>query len=93
MDMDKVTVSLDEGAAQFVREQVESGKYDSPEAVVEKALQEMKAEQAHLEWLTAEIKKGMDDIAAGRVHEFNDQLREEIKAEGRRRAAAQKKPA
>ncbi|MBX3176297.1 MAG: type II toxin-antitoxin system ParD family antitoxin [Candidatus Hydrogenedentes bacterium] len=79
------TIDLPEEQAQFIREIVASGRYPDETAVVRAALQllerEEEAYRENLEELRAEVRKGLDDIEAGRYIELSS--REEIAAFGR----------
>lgn len=81
-----MNVSLTKPLEDYVRAKVAGGRYNNASEVVREALRTMeareKAEADHLAWLRAEIQKGDDDIAAGRVHPLDI---EAIIAEGRSR--------
>jgi antitoxin ParD1/3/4 len=68
-------ISLTERLEAWVREKVESGLYNNASEVIREALRtQMRIEQTReekLEALRAEIQKGLDDIEAGRVSEWD----------------------
>ena len=80
------TFKLDEHSAAFVESLVESGRYESADDVVRDSLRQMQAREAKLEALRAEIQKGLD---SGSMQDVGDMF-ERIKAEGRRRLAAER---
>ena len=87
-----MNVSLTKALEDYVRAKVASGRYNNASEVVREALRGMeareKAEADHLAWLQAEIKKGDDDIAAGRVHALDiEAIIAEGRARNRRKAA------
>jgi antitoxin ParD1/3/4 len=79
-----MNISLTKHFEDFVRDRVESGRYNNASEVMRDALRALeareKAEAAQLAWLRAEVQKGIDDVAAGRVGPLDI---EEIIAEGR----------
>lgn len=68
-------VSLTDRLEAWVREKVESGLYNNASEVVREALRaKMQAEMSEadkLEILKAELEKGMADVRAGRVREWD----------------------
>ena len=86
-------VTLPEPIRAFVEESVRSGRYSSPTEVLcagLKRLQEREDERARkVAELEAELLKGMDSLERFGSRPFDDTAVEEIKAEGRRRLAAQ----
>lgn len=78
--------TLDEHSAAFVESLVESGRYESAGDVARDGLRLMEAREAKLEALRAEIQKGLD---SGPMEEIGDMF-ERIKAEGRKRLAAER---
>ncbi|KPF98784.1 CopG family transcriptional regulator [Rhodopseudomonas sp. AAP120] len=80
------TFKLDEHSAAFVESLVESGRYESADDVVRDSLRQMQAREAKLEALRAEIQKGLD---SGPMEDVGDMF-ERIKAEGRKRLAAER---
>jgi antitoxin ParD1/3/4 len=81
-----MNVSLTKTLEAFVRSKVDSGLYNNASEVVRDALRLLEAreriEAKHLNWLRAEVQKGIDDVEAGRYGPFDI---EEIIAEGRKR--------
>lgn len=77
-----MNVSLTPELEAFVHEKVASGRYTSASEVVRESLRLLEERewirQRRVEELRAEIKKGIDDLEAGRVIELNndDELRE-----------------
>jgi antitoxin ParD1/3/4 len=78
--------TLDERSEAFVESLVESGRYETVGDVLRDSLRLMEAREAKLEALRAEIQKGLD---SGPMEEVGDMF-ERIKAEGRKRLAAER---
>ncbi|MFL9501360.1 type II toxin-antitoxin system ParD family antitoxin [Rhodopseudomonas palustris] len=78
--------TLDEHSAAFVDSLVESGRYETAGDVVRESLRQMQAREAKLEALRTAIQKGLD---SGPMEEVGDMF-ERIKAEGRKRLAAER---
>ncbi len=66
-----MNVSLTKTLEAFVRAKVDSGLYNNASEVVRDALRLLeareRAEARQLDWLRAEVQKGIDDVEAGRV--------------------------
>jgi len=76
-------ITLTNEQAEFVNEQVKSGAYPCPEAVIRAALLLLKAREERLDVLRKEIQRGIDDIEQGRFISIDsdeelDQFFEEI---------------
>jgi antitoxin ParD1/3/4 len=88
-EIERLTITLPSDMADLVRSAVESGDYASASEVVRAALRDWKLKRAlqlqELAALKAEIDKGLADLAAGRVSEFDP---EAIIARGRKLLAA-----
>jgi antitoxin ParD1/3/4 len=89
--MMEIKVSYD--IEQIIAEKVNSGEFETPEQVVERAVRllherdrEMKKE---LEALLREIQKGVDDIESGHGIELTDEVFEEIVQEARAELVAE----
>jgi antitoxin ParD1/3/4 len=83
-DTSDLSVRLAERDKEFIEQQVEAGLYDSPADVVSAGLRALKSEELKLAELKAMIQEGLDDVAAGRVYEYEsaeDMLRD-IKSMG-----------
>ena len=84
-----MNVSLTKTLEEFVRNKVASGLYNNASEVMRDALRRMeaddKAKAKSLDWLRAEVQKGLDDVAAGREGPLDI---EDIIAEGRARRQA-----
>ena len=84
---DRRTVTLTEELAEAVRAAVRSGDYASATEVVREALRDWQYKrglrQQELDRLRADIDVGLDDLAAGRVRDFDA---ERIIAKGRKRS-------
>ncbi|MCG6205868.1 type II toxin-antitoxin system ParD family antitoxin [Rhodopseudomonas sp. HC1] len=78
--------TLDEHSAAFVESLVESGRYETADDVLRDSVRLMQAREAKLDTLRAEIQKGLD---SGPMEEVGDMF-ERIKAEGRKRLAAER---
>jgi antitoxin ParD1/3/4 len=74
-DIERLTITLPSGMASLIKGAVEGGDYASSSEVVREALRDWKMKRAlrlkEMESLQAEIDKGLNDVAEGRVHEFN----------------------
>lgn len=77
-----MNVSLTPKLEAFVKSKVENGLYNSSSEVVREALRLLEQrdaeEQLKLETLRAEIQKGLDSVAAGKVRDGRE-IFEEIK--------------
>ena len=86
-----MNVSLTPELERFVRDKVESGKYNSASELVRESLRLLDERdqmyQIKLERLRADIQVGLDDIDAGRVVPFDAA---DIIKRGRERLAARK---
>jgi antitoxin ParD1/3/4 len=76
----------------FIERLIESGRYSTASEVIRDGLrlieEREQSREARLEWLRAEIQKGLD---SGPAREFDPKtLAEEVKARGRQRLAAEK---
>ena len=84
-EMERLTITLTSDLAGMVKSAVESGDYASAGEVIRAALREWKLKRAlqlqELAALKADIDRGLADLAAGRVREFDP---EAIIARGRR---------
>src|SRR5689334_21549006 len=73
--IERLTVTLPSEMAATVRSAVDGGSYASSSEVVREALRDWTAKRAlqlrELEALKAEIDRGLADLAAGRVHDFD----------------------
>ncbi|MBI5132561.1 MAG: type II toxin-antitoxin system ParD family antitoxin [Rhodopseudomonas palustris] len=78
--------TLDEQSEAFVEGLVESGRYETAGDVLRDSLRLMKAREAKLQELRAAIQEGLD---SGPMEEIGDMF-ERIKAEGRKRLAAER---
>ncbi len=85
---ERLTITLPHDMAALVRGAVEGGEYASTSEVVRKALLDWRSKRAlqveEMESLKAELHKGLADMAAGRVLDF-DAAR--IAERGRKRLA------
>jgi antitoxin ParD1/3/4 len=87
-NVERLTITLTADMAQAVRGGVDSGAYASASEVIREALRDwrhkrqMQARQ--LAELQADVRAGLDDIAAGRMSDFDA---EEIIQHGRARSA------
>ena len=83
-EIERLTITLPAEMAALVRGAVHEGDYASSSEVVREALRDWRAKRAlklhELEALKAEINRGLADLAAGRVQEFDA---ERIIARGR----------
>ena len=73
--MERITITLTPEMAQAVRDAVEAGEYASSSEIIREALRDWRHKRAlqeqELADLRAKIQEGLDDIAAGRVHDFD----------------------
>jgi antitoxin ParD1/3/4 len=73
--IERMTITMPAEMAAIVRGAVEGGDYASTSEVVREALRDWKSKRAirlhELEALKADIDKGLADVAAGRVEDFD----------------------
>jgi antitoxin ParD1/3/4 len=73
--IERMTITLPTDMAAVVKGAVEGGDYASSSEVVREALRDWKLKRAlqlkELAALKADIDKGLTDLAAGRVHDFD----------------------
>ena len=74
-EIERLTITLPSEMAAAVKSAVEGGDYASSSEVVREALRDWKMKRAvqlkEMESLKADIDKGLTDLAAGRVEEFD----------------------
>jgi antitoxin ParD1/3/4 len=74
-EIERLTITLPHDMAAVVRDAVERGDYASSSEVIREALRDWKMKRAlqlkELEALKADIAKGLADLAAGRVENFD----------------------
>jgi antitoxin ParD1/3/4 len=74
-DIERLTITLPADMAAVVKSAVEAGDYASTSEVVREAIREWKVRRAlqlqELAALKQDIEKGLADVAAGRVKEFD----------------------
>jgi antitoxin ParD1/3/4 len=74
-EIERLTITLPHDMAAVVRDAVERGDYASSSEVIREALRDWKMKRAlqlkELEALKADIEKGLADLAAGRVENFD----------------------
>ena len=74
-EIERLTITLPAEMAAIVRSAVETGDYASTSEVIRAALRDWKTRRAlqlrELAALKADIDKGLSDVAAGRVQEFD----------------------
>lgn len=74
-EIERVTITLPSDMAAVVKGAVAGGDYASASEVVREALRDWKMKRAlqlqELTALRADIDKGLADVAAGRVHDFD----------------------
>jgi antitoxin ParD1/3/4 len=90
-----MNVSLTPELEQYVDGKVRSGLYHSASEVIREGLRLLREKdevhQRKLERLKKDIQIGIDQVERGQVSPFNKQTLEAIKAEGRKRLAAERK--
>ena len=73
--IERLTITLPADMAAVVRRAVEGGDYASTSEVIREALRDWKSKRAvqlhELEALKADIDRGLADVAAGRVKDFD----------------------
>ena len=73
--IERLTITVPAEMAATVRSAVEGGDYASTSEVIREALRDWKTKRAlrlgELEALQADIDKGLGDVAAGRIHDFD----------------------
>lgn len=74
-DIERLTITLPTDMAATIKSAVEEGDYASTSEVIRAALRDWKLKRAlqlqELEALKTDINKGLADVAAGRVKEFD----------------------
>ena len=74
-NIERLTITIPTDMAAVVKAAVEGGDYASTSEVVREALREWKlrrvVQEQELAALKADIDKGLADVAAGRVHDFD----------------------
>ena len=83
--IDRMTITMPSDLSSVVKGAVEAGDYASTSEVIREAVRDWKAKRIlkvhELEALRADIQKGLEDIEAGRVHDFDpDQIAERGRA-------------
>ncbi len=90
-----MNVSLTPELEQYVSGKVRSGLYHSASEVIREGLRLLKEKdeiyQRKLEELRREIQIGIDQADRGEVSNFNEETLKEIKAQGRKRLAAERR--
>ncbi len=90
-----MNVSLTPELEQYVNGKVQSGLYHSASEVVREGLRLLREKdevhQKKLQELRRDIQVGIDQAERGQVSPFNEQTLEEIKSEGRKRLAGERK--
>ena len=90
------SLNLTDEQAEVIRQMVSNGGYDDASQVVDDALRLLKAQQeeqeAELEWLRSEVKKGVDAFERGEFIELDSEdaiqaLSRDIRRRGRERLA------
>jgi antitoxin ParD1/3/4 len=73
--MERITITLTPEMAQAVRGAVEAGEYASSSEIIREALRDWRHKRAlqerELADLRAKVQEGLDDVAAGRVSDFD----------------------
>ncbi|MEQ8822545.1 MAG: type II toxin-antitoxin system ParD family antitoxin [Sumerlaeia bacterium] len=65
-------VTLDPEYEKFVREQLASGQYESPEAVMREALEALRRmKEREAEWIREQLRPAIDDFREGRTRPFD----------------------
>lgn len=78
-------ITLDAGAEQYLRQQVESGKFLSVDAVVHEALRLMREHERKLDELRHDIAVGIAQADQGLASDLDDASLDRIKAKARAR--------
>ena len=90
-----MNVSLTPELQQYVNKRVQSGLYHSASEVIREGLRLLKEKedvhQRKLDNLRGDIKIGIDQADRGRVSTFNNETLKDIKTQGRKRLAAERK--
>ncbi|HYE61482.1 MAG TPA: type II toxin-antitoxin system ParD family antitoxin [Phycisphaerales bacterium] len=69
-------ISVNDEGAEFIRQELEAGRFDSASDVVNEALRKMRRLEDYRRWLQARLAESEKDIAAGRVFAFEDVMDE-----------------
>lgn len=74
-EIERMTITMPADMAAVIKSAVENGDYASTSEVVREALRDWKrkrgTQQQELESLKADIERGLQDIAAGRVNDYD----------------------
>ena len=89
-EVERITIALPHDMAAVVKAAVDTGDYASTSEVIRAALRDWKVRRAlqlqELTQLKADIQKGLEDVAAGRVKDFD---KDKIVERGKKLLAAQ----
>ena len=73
--IERITITLTAEMAHSVRAAVQAGEYASSSEIIREALRDWRHKRAlqdqELRELRAKVRQGLDDIEAGRVHDFD----------------------
>ncbi len=87
-EVERMTVTLTAEMAEAVRDAVKAGDYASSSEIIREALRDWQHNRAlrkrQLEELRTDVRKGLDDIEAGRLRDFDP---DRIIAKGRKLSA------
>lgn len=74
-NVERITITLTSDMAAIVKTAVAAGEYASSSEVIREALRDWRHKHAirqkELEELKADIRRGLDDVDAGKVHDFD----------------------
>jgi antitoxin ParD1/3/4 len=74
-NIERITITLTSDMAEAVKTAVAAGEYASSSEVIREALRDWRHKHAlrqkELEELKANIRRGLDDVDAGKVHDFD----------------------
>ena len=87
-----MTIELTSEQRRFIEQEIASGTYADEKALLADALDLLRQRKAWIEKVQAGVKRGRDDIAAGRAFDINSpedaqKLREEISRRAKERQA------
>ncbi len=83
-----MNITLTPDSEQYLREQLASGKFPSPDDVISEALRRMRAYDQKMDELRRDIAVGIEQADQGLAAEFTEATLERVKTKARQQAQA-----
>jgi putative addiction module CopG family antidote len=83
-----MNITLTPDSEQYLREQLASGKFPSPDDVIAEALRRMRAYDQKMDELRRDIAAGIEQADQGLATEFTEATLERVKTKARQQAQA-----